>query len=275
MERNSSIRNGRKARRLSSVATALLLLKCFTDEHYELSIAGLATRLGLAKSTVHRLASTLVEAGMVEQNSENAKYRLGLTLFELGSLVRRNMNIYNEAKSVLHELRERTRETVNLAILRDDNVIYLNSLESPSSIKVTSRLGVRMCAHCSAEGKVLLAFSSLEDVDRIIAAGFLRRTPQTVVNPDSLHAELSLIRDKQYAVDNEENETGVRAIAAPVFGADNEVVAAVSVAGPVQRLSQRILISFLPSLRAGVDGISSRLGATRPVLINALRVVRS
>jgi DNA-binding IclR family transcriptional regulator len=274
-ERHSSMRNGRKDGRLSSVATALLLLKCFSDEQYELGIAGLAVRLGLAKSTVHRLTSTLVEAGMLEQNKENSKYRLGLTIFELGSLVRRNMDVYNEAKVFLRELREQTGESVNLAILRDDSVVYLNSLESPSSIKVTSSLGVRMPVHCSAEGKVLLAFGGPEDADRIIAAGLPGRTPQTIVDPDSLHAELSLIREKQYAIDNEEHETGARSIAAPVFGGDNEVVAAVGVAGPVQRLSNRTLISFLPSLSAAVEGISRRLGGTRPAPVSAMRIVKS
>ena len=173
------MQNTFKEPRLSSVATAMLLLKCFSDEHYELGIGKLALRLGLAKSTVHRLTATLVQAGMLEQNKENGRYRLGLTVFELGSLVRRRMDIYNEGKTLLRELRGKTGESVNLAILRGDNVMYLNSLESQSAIKVAAAPGTRLPAHCCAEGKVLLAFCSSEDQSRIIGQGLALRSGAT------------------------------------------------------------------------------------------------
>ncbi len=267
--------NFRDKTRLSSVATAMLLLKCFTEEHYELGIGALAVRLGLAKSTVHRLAVTLVQAGMLEQNKETGKYHLGLTIFELGSRVRRKVDVYNEAKNFLRDLREQTEETINLAILHEDYVIYLNSLESPKAIKVVSTLGMRMPAHCSAEGKVLLAFSVPENAGRIIGGGLPRRTPQTIVDPDALEAELALVRERRYAIDNEESEAGVRAIAAPVHGNDNQVVAAIGIAGPVQRLGKRTLMSFLPALGSMAEQISQRLGAEMPVTTGAWRMVKS
>jgi len=108
---------GEEGTRLSSVANAILLMKAFSDEQSELGISALAERLGLAKSTVHRLASTLLEAGMLEQNKETGRYRLGLAVFELGSLVRRRFDMSFEAKPWLMTLREQTGETVNLSIL--------------------------------------------------------------------------------------------------------------------------------------------------------------
>jgi len=263
----------KKTGRLSSVATAMLLLKCFTDEHYELGIAALAQRLGLAKSTVHRLASTLLDAGMLDQNRENGKYRLGLLVFELGSLARRKMDIYNEAKIFLRDLRARTGESVNLAILRDESLIYLNSLESPSAIRIRSHMGMRLPAHCAAEGKVLLAFGAPEDAGRVIARGLAMQTPNTITDPAAFRAELKLVKGRGYATDHEESEPGVRSIAVPVFGADQHIVAAIGVAGPVQRLTKKTLLSFLPALTEAADGLSARLGAGQRAGVPGLRVV--
>jgi IclR family transcriptional regulator, KDG regulon repressor len=269
------MRNEGKDGRLSSVATAMLLLKCFSDDQFELGIAALAQRLGLAKSTVHRLAVTLLDAGMLDQNKENSKYRLGLAAFELGSLARRKMDIYNEAKFHLHELRAKTGESINLAIMRDDSLIYLNSLESPSAIKVRSHMGTRLPAHCSAEGKVLLAFGAADDAQRVIARGLAMQTPQTITDPERLQEELRLVRERGYGVDFEESEIGVRAIAAPVFSGDNDIVAAVGIAGPIQRLNKRTVMSYLPALMEATEAISTRLGAGRPAAATALRMVKA
>lgn len=273
-ESYSSMRNEQKDGRLSSVATAMLLLKSFTDEHNELGIGALSRQLGLAKSTVHRLASTLLDAGMLDQNKETGKYRLGLTIFELGMLARRKMDIYNEAKIFLRELREKTQETVNLAIMRDDSLIYLNSLEGPSAIKVRSHMGLRLSAHCSAEGKVLLAFGAPDDQARIVAQGLSRQTLNTITDPAAFAEEMKLVEDRGYATDYEESEVGVRSIAVPVFSGDHDVAAAVGISGPVQRLTKRTLISYLPALTRAAEAISIKLGASPRYTPPALRVAR-
>src|SRR4051794_31878384 len=130
------------AKRLSSVASAIALLKSFSEEEPELGVTGLARRLGVAKSTVHRLAATLVAEGMLEQNPENDKYRLGITLFGLGALVRRRMNLSSEARQELFALREATLETVQLAILDRTEIMYVYNLESTQAIRVNSDIGV-------------------------------------------------------------------------------------------------------------------------------------
>src|ERR1700692_1349409 len=180
--------------RLSSVANAILLMKTFSDEQSELGISALAERLKLAKSTVHRLASTLVEAGMLEQNKETGKYRLGLAVFELGSLVRRKIDISLEAKPWLMTLREQTGETVDLSILDHGGVVCVNFLESKKVNRTSSGIGLVKPVHCTAEGKALIAFQPPLMIERIINAGLERRTPRTMIDPAELTEALAKIR---------------------------------------------------------------------------------
>ena len=261
------MRNTESPARLSSVANAMQILKSFSAADGELGIIALAARLGLAKSTVHRLASTLMQAGMLEQNPANGKYRLGITVFELGSLARSRMDFYGEAKDTLRSLREKTTESVHLAVLRGESVIYLNSLESHSAIKVTAPLGKRVSAHTCVEGKVLLAFSEAQTIEDYL------RTARGVADIRQLRTELASILERGYAIGNEEAAIGVRAIAAPFFGGDNDVVGAIGLAGPATRLTRRSLMSFLPILNASMEALSSRLGATRALPAGGLRLV--
>lgn len=250
--------------RLSSVANAIRLVKAFSDQDYELGISSLAHRLGLAKSTVHRLASTLIDAGMLEQNPETGKYRLGLMVFELGSLVRRKIDVYNEAKPWLYTLRDLTGETVHLAVLGRQGMVYINFIESQKAIRMSSGIGQRKPLHCTAEGKAILAFQAPEAAERFIAAGLERFTPKTIIDAASLRDELAVVRARGYAVDDEEYELGMRCLAAPVRDDSGNVAAAVGIAGPVQRLAKKMLLSHAPALVNAVNAISQRLGDRSP-----------
>jgi len=246
--------------KLSSVTNAILVLKAFSDEHSELGISALAEHLHLAKSTVHRLASTLVEAGMLEQGA-SGQYRLGLAVFELGSLVRRKLDLSFEAKPWLMTLREQTGETVDLSILDHDGVVCVNFLESQKVNRISSGIGLRKPVHCTAEGKVLIAFQPPQVIDRIIAADHERRTPRTLIDPNALKDELAKVRMRGYAIDDEEYEVGVRSIAAPVRDDSGGSVAAVGVTGPAHRLTRNRLTIISRHVDAAAKAISLRLGA--------------
>ena len=248
------------AKRLSSVATAIGLLKCFTAEEYELGVTDLAQKLGVAKSTVHRLARTLIEDGMLEQNPENERYRLGIALFGLGALVRRRMNLSSEARQDLFALRQATHETVQLAILDGADIMFVYNLESTQAIRVNSDIGVRKPAFCTASGRAILAFQTAETVDLALAAGLPRRTPKTEVEPARLRKLLAEVIQRGYAIEDEESEVGMRAIAAPVRGAGGAVVGSVAVAGPGQRLTKDALGRLAPQVIATAEAISVRLG---------------
>src|ERR1700730_2974508 len=197
--------NGRGRReRLSSVATAIRLLKAFSEDEVEIGISALARRLGLAKSAVHRLAVTLVSEGLLEQNRDNGKYQLGIALFRLGALVRRRMNVSNEARPYLYDLRETVNESVHLAILDGTEIMYVYNLESTQAIRMRSDVGVRKPAYCTAEGQAILAFQPPDVVERVVRDGLAARTPQTITDPQTLRKVLDGVRARGCAIEDEE-----------------------------------------------------------------------
>lgn len=246
--------------RLSSVTSALLVLKVFSEDEAEIGISSLAKRLGLAKSTVHRLAVTLAAEGFLEQNPENGRYRLGLALFGLGALVRRRMDVSNQARPLLGVLRDKTQEGVHLAILADTSIMYLYNLETSQAIGIRSYIGTRKPAFCTCEGRVLLAFGPPEVVTSVIEEGLVARTPKTNTDPVALRKTLDEVRQSGYAIDDEESEVGMRGVAAPVRDISGKVVAAVGLAGPIQRLTKKDLRALAPQVIATADAISTRLG---------------
>jgi IclR family transcriptional regulator, KDG regulon repressor len=246
--------------RLSSVANSIRLLTSFSGEEDELGITTLAGRLRLAKSTVHRLAATLTSAGFLEQNAETGKYRLGVTLFELGALVRRRMDVANEARPKLRELLEKTGETVQLGIVDHYSVLYVYEMESPRAIRMAAAVGGRAPLHCTAVGKVLLAFQPPDYVKDALARELTVYTPKTVIKRDALLEMLDEVRQREHAIDDEESEGGLRAIAAPVRNHTGAVIAALGVAAPVQRMSKKVMQGCVPSVIETASAVSVRLG---------------
>ena len=246
--------------RLSSVANAIRLTKAFSEHEFEMGISALAGRLGLAKSTVHRLATTLVEYDILEQNRESGKYRLGLALFELGTLVRRKMDIVSESRQHMHSLLETTGETVQLAVLDHLSVLYIRILESRQAVRMSSTVGARAPAHSTSVGKALLAYQAPEIVRQVIDNGLKRYTANTITAPEALEEALEEVRARGYAIDDEESEVGLRCVAAPIRDHTGLVVAAISVSAPVQRMTKRNLQTAVPTVVAAAEAISRRLG---------------
>jgi DNA-binding IclR family transcriptional regulator len=255
---------GSKEKRLSSVATAIQLLKAFSEEQVDIGISELSRKLGVAKSTVHRLAATLAAEGLLEQDRETEKYRLGIALFRLGALVRRRMDISSQGRPFLYALREKTNETVHLAILDGTEIMYVYNLESTQAIRMRSDLGVRKPAYCTAEGQAILAFQPPPVIEAVIAQGLTARTPQTITDPAKLTKALAVVRQRGCAIEDEESEIGMRGISAPIRNDAGEVVAAVGLAGPVTRLSKKAIAAFIPHVIETADLVSGRLGYRAP-----------
>ena len=250
--------------RLSSVTSALLVLKVFSQAESELGISSIAQRLGLAKSTVHRLAVTLAGEGFLEQNPQNGRYRLGLSLFSLGALVRQRMDVSNQAHSLLGALRDLTQESIHLAILDETSIVYLYNMESAQAIGTRSYIGSRKPAFCTSEGRALLAFSAPELVATVVKEELVARTPKTTTNAKALRLMLDEVRQLGYATDDEESENGMRSVAAPIRDISGRVIAAVGLAGPIQRLTKKELRRLVPHVVATADAISARMGYRLP-----------
>ncbi len=252
--------------RLSSVTSALLVLKAFSDGEPELGISSIAQRLGLAKSTVHRLAVTLASESFLEQNPQNGRYRLGLSLFSLGALVRQRMDVSNQAHPLLAALRDQTQETVHLAILDESSIMYLHNMESAQAIGTRSYIGTRKPAFCTSEGRVLLAFNAPELAAAVLRGELVKRTTKTTTDPKALRLMLDEVRHNGYATDDEESEVGLRSVAAPIRDISGRAIAAVGLAGPIQRLTKKELRRLVPQVIAAAAGISARMGFRVPSL---------
>lgn len=246
---------------LSSVRNAARLLKEFSGTSRELGVSELSRRLGLSKSTTHRLLSTLADERLLEHDPDTGAYRLGLAVYELGATVSVHIGLHDAADPVIDSLRQATRETVQVAVLDGRQVVYLERRESPHTLRLIGPVAHRADAHATSSGKLLLAYIRAASLDALLDGWVLpRTTPSTIHDAGMLRSNLTTIRQRGWAEEVNEAEMGIASIAAPIRNDLGEVVAAVSVSGPLQRMTQDSLTRFArPAVEAGL-AISRRLG---------------
>jgi IclR family KDG regulon transcriptional repressor len=174
--------------------------------------------------------------------------------------VRRRMDVANEGRPKLRELLEKTGETVQLGVVDHLSVLYVYEMESPRAIRMAAAVGGRAPLHCTAVGKVLLAFQPTEFIDRVLQAGLTAYTSKTLTRREAVLAMLAEVRAREHAIDDEESEAGLRAVAAPIRNHNGAVVAAVGVAAPVQRMNKRAMQTCVPTVIATANAVSARLG---------------
>jgi DNA-binding IclR family transcriptional regulator len=227
----------------------------------------LAVRSGLAKASVFRMLRTLEGLGFVERSDGADRYRLGVRCLELGQAYLEQTDLRREARSVLTRLRDRFDETVHLAVLDDDyRVVYLEKLDSTQAVGIMmSRVGKTAPSYCTGLGKALLAAGDGDAVTALEERGALKRfTKNTIHRPAELRRELRRISGCGYALDLEEHEPGVRCVACAIEGPTGTAIAAVSIAGPAERLSEESLRGELATaVQQAAREIGLRLGAAR------------
>lgn len=232
----------------------------FSDEVTHLSLAELARRTGLPRSTVHRTATELIRLGWLEL--VDGDVQLGMRLFELGQVVPRRTTLADAARPLMEDLHQATGFTVHLATLDKVEVVYLEILKTKNARNVGSRVGGRLPAHVTGVGKAMMAYSPEATAARI-AAGLTRRTPYSITQPGALARELAAIRASGVAFDREESTLGSSCAAAPIFGPGPKVVAALSVTGPTYRIDPR---RMAPAVRTAALNLSRQLTSTEPLL---------
>jgi len=221
---------------LSSVSNALLILKSFSTFKPTQNVSELSESLGLAKSTVSRLLSTLAHQGFVMKDKKTGKYKLGLSVLTLGGIVTNHMEIHKEAAPLLSKLVKDTGETAHLAIMDGLDTIYIHKEECSHPVRILTHLGRKNPSYCTSSGKLLLAFNDNNLVDEVIKKGLHPYTGKSITDPEKLRNELEVIRNRGYAISSEELTEGTRSVAAPVRDYTGKVVAAINVVGPIQRM---------------------------------------
>jgi len=244
---------------LTTVTKALQVLQAFSYEHPVMGVSELARKLGMGKSSVHRVLSTLADQGFVTKTDDD-RYRLGLKLHELGQLVVSSLELRQVAHGPLERLRNESGETVHVAVLEGADAMYVHRIESQSTLRTFSRVGRRVPAHTTSSGKCLLAFSDAEATDIVVRAGLKRIGPRSITTEAALREALAKIRINGYVVSVEENERGVLSIGAPVFGHDGSCIAAVSMAGPLMRIPTDQVPRFTRMVRRCALDISVGMG---------------
>lgn len=240
---------------VQSVATALELLDCLVAER-ELGVAELARRLGIAKSSAHRILTTLVAKGYVQQVPETRNYRLGLRLHELGAVVASRNQLRDHALPLLEALRAQTGETTHLAVPEGAQMFYVERLESYHGLRFSSRVSRVRPIHLTSSGKAVAAFNQ-EVANAAIAAGFEAKTPRSINSKERFLRCLADTRNRGYAYSMGEDEPGLASVAAPVLDRTGVARAAISVAGPVSRLSAAQISQVARRVKAAASQLMS------------------
>lgn len=250
----------RKTETIQSIERSIAILRSFTEVEPELRVTELAQRLDLHKSTVSRILATLQKGGLVGQNPESGKYRLGLGLISLAGVALGRLDVRGVAQPYLNNLVAFTQETVNITVIEGHECVNIERARSPQPIRYEGWIGRRTPLHCTAAGKVLLAHLPTEERSVRLALPLLAYTSKTLTDGEILEDNLSQIRRQGYAIVHEEFEDGFSGIAAPIFNHEGQVVAAVTVSGPTYRMGPGTVEDFIDPLQETSHTISAEMG---------------
>lgn len=222
--------------------------------------AEVARALGVHRSTALRLLGTLERHALVERDSKSAKYRLGPRLPQLASVVTGELDLRELARPICEALATRLGETVTLDVLAGEEIVPIEQATGSTSVVSVNWLGRRTPVHCTASGKVILAFGPEAVRRRVMAGSLLRSTPHTITDHAQLEAQLETARLEGFARTHQELEVGLDAIAAPVYSSGGDVVAAIDVSGPSHRLRQEDRPELARLTLGAAADLSHRLG---------------
>lgn len=248
--------------KVQSLERALTLLNVLSEYPNGIQITRLAEQVGLSKSTVHRLLATLIDMNYVIKDAETDKYKIGYQVIYISRNVLNNIELIPIAKPFLKHLSADVNETIHLCMEDRGEVVYIDKIESNQTIRMYSRIGSRAPMYCTGVGKVLLSGKNDETFEEIAAnTEFIARTEHTIRSRDELKQEVETIKSQGYALDNIENEEGIRCIAAPIFDYTGKIIASFSISGPSSRITMdRINDELIHKVHETSRNISKQLG---------------
>lgn len=243
-----------------AVERALVLLRYIVDHPDGLSIREVSREYGYSPATVQKLISALQNQDFVVQDKQTERYHLGSEAVRLGLTALERLEVRHAARPFLEALSDETEETVFLAIARRDHVIYIDKVVSDRLIRMDAPLGADRPFNCTSVGKVLLSEMPPDKVAELATDGvFERRTENSIVEIDALQAELEQVRQRGWALDNEEYALGANCIGAPVYDHEGRIIAALTVSGPAERIKGN-LDALVEKVTSNAQAVSEAMG---------------
>lgn len=249
------------AESVQSVERALTILELLSEHNDGLGVTEISVKTNLHKSTVHRLLKALIAKDFVVQEEVNNLYKVSMKLYEMGSKKIVDIDILKASKPYTRDLMNKLNEIVHLVIRDNTDIIYIDKVEADNTIRMASRVGQRSPMYCTSVGKSMLAFMDNKEVKEVWdASEIIKLTQNTIISFNEFKEELIKIRQLGYAVDNEENELGVRCIGATIFNQKGEVEGAISISGPANRIPVDRVEYIAMEVKKCADLISKDLG---------------
>lgn len=245
---------------INSVLKAIKILELFEPGQPRMSVTEISLLLDMPKSTTHNLLNTLLSAGYIEK-VDNDQYALGTAIISLTQSVRINVELRDRAAPLLRKLADQCDESVYLTIFNEDHVLYIYAVESSQRLLARTAVGDRAHMHCTSVGKAILAYVSDEKLEEIVErVGLHAYTPNTIVDLDTLKADLEATRKRGYSIDNQEHELHTYCLGAPIFDASGQIIASCSVSGIDPEILGQRLSSIAQMITHTGLSISQRMG---------------
>lgn len=246
--------------RVQSIDRAVAILECFTENKRELKLSEIALMLDLNKSTVHGILNTLKYHGFIDQDEISQKYRLGTRFIIYSDLVVNSMDVINISYPVLEKVCEKIEETVHIAMLDGCDIVYIEKKECNKSIKTSTKIGARVPAYFTADGKIILCYLEKDKLKEILPRNLKKLTPNTITDKQQLMEVLSEMRENGYAVDYEETVQGLVCVAAPIMDYTGSVRYSLSATVPAVRMTEDKINEYIEILKKAANEISCRIG---------------
>ncbi|MCU7939875.1 MAG: helix-turn-helix domain-containing protein [gamma proteobacterium symbiont of Bathyaustriella thionipta] len=250
---------------VQSLNRALILMQWLSKASMGLNLSEISGSVGLPVSTVHRLLNSLRQSGFVDYDEQQALWSIGVNAFIVGNAYLNKRDFVSQSRPYMKQLVTLTGETSNMAILEGDSHIFVAQVECSEVMRMVVRLGSRGAVHASGVGKALLSALPEKEVMAIIQrTGLPVLTPKTITSPKAFSNELELIRQRGYAIDDEEQTLGLRCIAANIYDENSEAIGAVSISGPAVRITNERISELSAVLMDIVNQITYSIGGSKP-----------
>lgn len=243
-----------------AVERALDILLCFSMDKPTLSLTEIAEQVGMHKSTIHRLLATLESKRFITRDKTTGMYQLGFLFIELSSIMLHNLNFRSWSQPYLEQLSKQSGETVDLAILNNGHVVYLQVVESAQRVKIAAAVGEQLPSFCTASGKAFLAFLPEEYARNTLYQELTKYTEYTVVSPDELTKDLRETRERGFAISEQEYEKDIHAVAAPIMDASGCPIAAIAIVGPSYRMPHDRMLTLGQMIKDTAEAIVHEVG---------------